>query len=230
MKKIIEVNNLTIKAKKDRKTIIENLSFDLFEGEVVLLKGRNGSGKSTIIKALVQEEKNKYLTSGNITYNQKLNITNLKKDKELYRYRTEIVYVPQTDDYSGHYNLTVKDVVSDSINSFAGEKVSLSEIESILLKFDFESGESVGERFNMKSNPSKLSGGQQRILTFLANVIGRPGAYLYIIDEPLNNLDYKNIPTVAALIKEMHYKHPESAFIIVTHNEHFDFINRTIEI
>ena len=230
MKKIIEVDNLTIKAKKDRKTIIENLSFELFEGEVVLLKGRNGSGKSTIIKALVQEEKNKYLTSGNITYNQNLNITNLIKDKELYRYRTEIVYVPQTDDYSGHYNLTVKDVVSDSINSFAGEKVSLSEIESILLKFDFESGESVGERFNMKSDPSKLSGGQQRILTFLANVIARPGAYLYIIDEPLNNLDYKNIPNVVALIKEMHYKNPKSAFIIVTHNENFDFISRTIEI
>lgn len=230
MNKVIEVKNLTIRTKKEDRLIVDNLSFSIFEGEVVLLKGRNGSGKSTLIKALMQEERKKYFVSGNIIFKDELDILNIKKDKELMKYRSQIGYVPQNDDYSGHYNLTVSDVILDSKNSFNGIKVNLNDIEKVLSKFDFTQSDSLQEKFNMKSNPSKLSGGQQRILTILSNILSRPGAPLYIIDEPLNNLDSKNIPTVVDLIKRLHSNFPKSSFLIVTHNELFDFITRTITI
>lgn len=231
MEKTIEVINLTVKSKKENKIIIDNLSFDLFEGEVVLLKGRNGSGKTTLIKSLIREDYNKYNISGNIAFMNKINVINLKKDREIMNYRSQISYVPQNDDYSGHYNLNVADVIQDSINSFRGQKLTLNEIEEKLTSFDFVDSEGGGlKRFTLESNPSKLSGGQQRILTILSNVLSRPGAILYIIDEPLNNLDSKNIPAVVDIIRELHLLFPKSSFLIVTHNEMFNFVNRVIEL
>ena len=215
MKKTIEVINLTVKSKKENKIILDNLSFDIFEGEVVLLKGRNGSGKTTLIKSLIREDYNKYNISGEIVFMDKINVINLKKDRELMNYRSQIGYVPQNDDYSGHYNLNVSDVILDSINSYSGKKVALKEIEKKLAGLDFDKGENVGlERFTFGSNPNKLSGGQQRILTIMSNVLSRPGAMLYIIDEPLNNLDSKNIPAVVGMIRELHLLFPKSTFLI----------------
>ena len=52
MKKIIEVKNLT-KEYKNLKAI-DNLSFDVFEGEILGLLGPNGSGKSTTINSILQ--------------------------------------------------------------------------------------------------------------------------------------------------------------------------------
>jgi len=231
MKKTIEVKNLTVRSKKEDKKIIDNLSFDILEGEVVLLKGRNGSGKTTLIKSLIHEDYKKYDISGNIVFVDKINVINLKKDRELMNYRSQIGYVPQNDDYSGHYNLNVSDVILDSINSFKGKKVALKEIEEKLAGFDFDKGENGGlERFTFSSNPNKLSGGQQRILTILSNILSRPGALLYIIDEPLNNLDSKNIPAVVGMIRELHLLFPKSSFLIVTHNEMFNFVDRVIEL
>lgn len=230
MNKSIEVHNLTIRTRKDEKVIVNDLSFNVNRGEVVLLKGRNGTGKSTIIKALMREDSTKYRIDGDIVVNGSIDILKLKKNKDLLKYRSQIGYVPQNDDYSGHYNLEIFDIFSDSINSFSGEKTSFEKIENILNKYDFEQTESNQEKFQMKSNPNKLSGGQQRILSILANIICRPGAFLYIIDEPLNNLDYKNIPIMVEMIRELHRNYPESSFLIVTHNELFDFIDRVVEI
>ena len=52
MKKIIEVKNLT-KEYKNLKAI-DNLTFDVFEGEILGLLGPNGSGKSTTINSILQ--------------------------------------------------------------------------------------------------------------------------------------------------------------------------------
>lgn len=230
MKKVIEIKELTIKTRNEDRTIIGNLSFDVFEGEVILLKGRNGSGKSTLIKALIQEDVKKYKVSGSILFYGELNVRNIKKDKDLMKYRSQLSYVPQRDDYSGHYNITVSDVIHDSINSFAGNKIDAKYIEEHLSKFKFEQIDGSNEKFSMQSAPNKLSGGQQRILTILANVLSRPGAPLYIIDEPLNNLDSKNIPNVVNIFRQLHLDNPKSSFLIVTHNELFDFIDRIIEL
>ena len=52
MKKVIEVKNLT-KEYKNLKAI-DNLSFDVYEGEILGLLGPNGSGKSTTINSILQ--------------------------------------------------------------------------------------------------------------------------------------------------------------------------------
>ena len=52
MKKIIEIKNLSFEYREGIRTI-NNISFDIFEGEYVAILGHNGSGKSTIAKLII---------------------------------------------------------------------------------------------------------------------------------------------------------------------------------
>ena len=52
MEEIIQIKNLSFEYKKGIKTI-DNVSFDIFEGEYITILGHNGSGKSTIAKLLI---------------------------------------------------------------------------------------------------------------------------------------------------------------------------------
>lgn len=52
---MLSINNLTIVLGK--KTIFQNLSFEVARGECVLIEGKNGSGKSTLLRALIGQVK-----------------------------------------------------------------------------------------------------------------------------------------------------------------------------
>lgn len=64
---MLRVKNLTIR--KETKTILENVNFDLKEGNKILLVGPSGTGKSTFLKALLFFELG---DSGEIYFNNKL--------------------------------------------------------------------------------------------------------------------------------------------------------------
>ena len=63
---ILSINNLVYEAQCNR--IIDNISFDVYEGEFLSIVGPSGSGKSTILKILSTLISK---TSGNISYNKK---------------------------------------------------------------------------------------------------------------------------------------------------------------
>ena len=52
MEKILSVKDLSIAVKN--RTLVKNISFDIGEGDVVLLSGQNGVGKSSILKSIMQ--------------------------------------------------------------------------------------------------------------------------------------------------------------------------------
>ena len=53
---MLTIQNLTLIHKKDLTTLVENLSFTVMPGERLALIGEEGNGKSTLLRAILQEE------------------------------------------------------------------------------------------------------------------------------------------------------------------------------
>ena len=68
------------------------------------------------------------------------------------------------------------------------------------------------------------------MLSIISSVAVRENAKLFIIDEPLNNLDFANARKISNLITRIHKENPDAAILMVTHCRIFPAINRLITI
>ena len=160
-KKVIEIKNINKQINKKR--ILNNISFDIFEGDCVALIGPNGAGKTTLMNCLLG---NKFIDSGSIKINN-LQPTNNKLKKSVNVLPQENV-VPQ--------KLKVKELI-DFVKKLYKDHLSDEEIDN-LLRFDNKLKETFA---------SKLSGGQRRLLSFLLSLIGKPS--ILFLDEPTAGMD-----------------------------------------
>ena len=160
-KKVIEIKNISKQINKKR--ILNNISFDIFEGDCVALIGPNGAGKTTLMNCLLG---NKFVDSGSIKINN-LQPTNNKLKKSVNVLPQENV-VPQ--------KLKVKELI-DFVKKLYKDHLSDEEIDN-LLRFDNKLKETFA---------SKLSGGQRRLLSFVLSLIGKPS--ILFLDEPTAGMD-----------------------------------------
>jgi len=160
-KKVIEIKN--INKQINQKRILNNISFDIFEGDCVALIGPNGAGKTTLMNCLLG---NKFVDSGSIKINN-LQPTNNKLKKSVNVLPQENV-VPQ--------KLKVKELI-DFVKKLYKDHLSDEEIDN-LLRFDNKLKETFA---------SKLSGGQRRLLSFVLSLIGKPS--ILFLDEPTAGMD-----------------------------------------
>lgn len=160
-KKVIEIKNINKQINKKR--ILNNISFDIFEGDCVALIGPNGAGKTTLMNCLLG---NKFVDSGSIKINN-LQPTNDKLKKSVNVLPQENV-VPQ--------KLKVKELI-DFVKKLYKDHLSDEEIDN-LLRFDNKLKETFA---------SKLSGGQRRLLSFVLSLIGKPS--ILFLDEPTAGMD-----------------------------------------
>ena len=160
-KKVIEIKNINKQINKKR--ILNNISFDIFEGDCVALIGPNGAGKTTLMNCLLG---NKFVDSGSIKINN-LQPTNKKLKKSVNVLPQENV-VPQ--------KLKVKELI-DFVKKLYRDHLSDEEIDN-LLRFDNKLKETFA---------SKLSGGQRRLLSFVLSLIGKPS--ILFLDEPTAGMD-----------------------------------------
>lgn len=212
-KKVLEVKNLTLEYKS--KKVLEDISFDLYEGEIVLLSGANGSGKSSILSSIVGNLENVKSIKGNIIYDS----TDLLKEKDIQFFRRLVGYVKQSDDF--FEKTCIKEVLS-SVNLFGGYKMSVNEIKDLFIEYGFES--------YINENPLNLSGGQKRLLSILMALVRAKGSKLLLIDEPINNLDFNTACRVSNMITKIHKLNPHLSMLIVTHCHIFPIVDRVIKI
>lgn len=228
MDTILSVSNLRISLANGT-NIIDDVSFEIKSGEVVAIVGDNGAGKSTILKAIMREDSVHKKISGNISYCGGKNILEMN-DKELQEFRAKVAYVSQKDEYNNlGKKITVFDVMMDSAAVYSSKQYEKEDVKQLFDRYKLRIYDENGKPlFYEKSRPAKLSGGQQRLLSIVSAVAVRENAKLFIIDEPLNNLDFKNARKISNLITRIHKENPDAAILMVTHCRIFPAITRLI--
>ncbi len=223
---MIKIQNLNITYKDTE--ILKDASLIISPGDVVLLEGKNGTGKSTLLKTMLGLDKIGRKASGEINLNNCSNVLNMN-NTELQKLRSSVAYLEQKDSYDAWVGQSVADVLYDEYAAYLNkEKLSIS--EKSFVEEEFSSSMLSEMNIKFKQKVSKLSGGQQRMLSIFASLWFRKGAPIFIIDEPLNNLDMKNVIHVSNMLNRIVRENKKAAFIIVSHCKIFPFINRVIEL
>lgn len=226
MEKVLSVKDLSIQI--DHRVLMRNISFEVGEGEVVLLSGTNGIGKSTLLKSILRNDMEGKDIDGEINIRGfgnvlDLNITDIQKC------RASVAYVPQKDEYSIMGNIRVRDIFSESLEANNKNILDNNEVNDLIDKWIPRKSDNK-RVFDAKSKPGKFSGGEQRLLNILSVIATRPNAELLLIDEPLNNLDYVNARNISNLINKVIRENPKISVIMISHCRIFPFITREIRL
>lgn len=196
----IEVKNLTKKYQTGDIEIVavNNISFEINKGEIVVIVGESGAGKTTLLNLLGGMDN---ATFGKIIIDGK-DIANYN-EKQLTEYRrNDIGFVFQ------FYNLIQ--------NLNAVENVELAtQICSNTLNAEMII-EQVGLADRKYNFPSQLSGGEQQRVSIARAIAKNPK--LLLCDEPTGALDYKTGKEILKLLQDMARKNNMTVFII-THNQ-----------
>ena len=179
-------------------TALDNTNFEIEKGELVVIVGPSGAGKTTALNLLGGMDK---LTSGQIIVDGKE--INKLKNKEMIRYRREdIGFVFQF--YNLVQNLTALENVELATQIC---KNSLNPKEVL---------EKVGLRERMNNFPSQLSGGEQQRVAIARAIAKNPK--LLLCDEPTGALDYKTGKQILKLLQDTSRKE-NMTVVIITHNQ-----------
>lgn len=195
----IEFKNVTKQYKMGEVVInaLNNTNFEIEKGELVVIVGPSGAGKTTTLNILGGMDT---VTYGDVIVDGK-NIANLK-GKELIKYRREdIGFVFQF--YNLVQNLTAKENVELAAqickNSIEPERVI----------------EKVGLMDRKNNFPSQLSGGEQQRIAIARAIAKNPK--LLLCDEPTGALDYKTGKQILKLLQDTCRKE-NMTVLIITHN------------
>ena len=191
MKKIIEVKNLT-KEYKNLKAI-DNLSFDVYEGEILGLLGPNGSGKSTTINSILQLLN---YSSGSIK------IFGHEMKPDAYEIKKDIGVIFQ--EVAVFQELTVY----ENIDYFCGLYIN---DKAIRQKYVMDAINLVGLNEFIKFYPKQLSGGLLRRLNIACGIAHKPK--LIFLDEPTVAVDPQSRNNILDGIKKLR---DEGATIVYT--------------
>ena len=181
---LLSVENLSFSI--DGTKLLKNITFSLEKGSLTLVAGKNGSGKSMLLKCLKGLEKPE---EGIIEVNGKV----LKKERErmkafgLVFQDTSLEIVGSTvrkDIAFGLENLRMeRDIIQEKTNRM----VSLFALEKI-----------------QDLPPSVLSGGEKRRLSIAGVLAMEPE--IILMDEPLANLDYPSVKMVLSTLVQLKEK------------------------
>ncbi len=173
---------------------LQEIDFEIKNGEKIVLLGNNGCGKSTILKimaGLLYPKKGRYL------YKDK-EITKKYLKKYSKDFRKEVAILFQNPDIM-LFNPTVKDEILFSLKEMGLD----TDVDEILKKFDILHLE--------KRNPLTLSGGEKQKVAFAAIFVANPS--LLLLDEPTANLDPKSTGWLIDFINSL-----DITTVISTHN------------
>ena len=187
MANLVEIRDLKVEATTDsgrRVEIINGVSFDIDEGEIVALIGESGSGKTTIALTLMGHTRpGCRISGGSISVAGKDMVTLSEKQRAKVR-GTEVAYVPQSAAAAFNPAATIMDQVIEVTRIhglMSADEARLRAVE-LFRALSLPEPETIGSRY-----PHQVSGGQLQRLSAAMALIGDPK--LVIFDEPTTALD-----------------------------------------
>ena len=185
------ISNLSLILKKDLRVLIKDFSLTVNKKDKIGIIGEEGNGKSSLLKAIYnQEEASKYLEiKGTI---------NIKNEK--------IGYLPQ---------MIEKELLEKSVNELLNEKIDYSLLDYKKYYFYIDKF-SLDEEKLLSSSllVGNLSGGERIKLFLLIELMKEPTVLL--LDEPSNDLDLLSLNLLEELIINL-----DIPVIFISHDEHF---------
>lgn len=178
---------------KKKKTILEDISLEIMDGERLVLLGDNGAGKSTLLRSIARLNK---ISSGKITQNINPKFGNKRASRAWFK---EVGIVYQNPDYQLFMETVRKEI------EFSGKEKDWNDyiIEVFSLKK------------LLRRHPFSLSQGQKRRLTIALTLAAKPK--LLLLDEPTVGQDYQGLLEIIDILNKVHVE-TKNTMLTISHD------------
>lgn len=183
--------------------VLNQISTQIYQGEVVVIIGPSGSGKSTFLRSLNLLEEP---TSGAI-YFEGQNITDPKNNINKYRQKIGMVFQ--------HFNLFPHKTILENMTLAPIKLLKLSKAEADAKAMELLKRVGLEEKAN--AYPNQLSGGQKQRIAIVRSLCMNPDVILF--DEPTSALDPEMVGEVLQVMREL--AQDGMTMVVVTHEMGF---------
>ncbi len=181
----------------DGTTAVNDFSLEIEDKEFIILVGPSGCGKSTTLRMIAGLES---ITKGEMKIGERVVNSVAPKDRDIAMVFQSYALYPHMSVYKNMaFGLELRKMPKDEIDKRVREAAKILDIEHLL-----------------KRKPRALSGGQRQRVALGRAMVRSPSVFL--LDEPLSNLDAKLRTTMRTEIKKLH-KRLGTTFIYVTHDQ-----------
>ncbi len=191
-------------------TVIDDLTFEIKQGDMISIMGPSGSGKSTFLNIIGLLDNN---YGGNYIF-EEVDCRSMTNKERAYMRNTKIGFVFQSfhliRDLSALENVKMGMVIANSKRKIR-EKISKKKMNQKAV----ELLKTLGLEDVMEKKASKLSGGQQQRVAIARALINDPDFILS--DEPTGALDQKTGKEIMDILKNLNQK--GKTILIVTHDQ-----------
>ena len=196
---VLKINNIS--AGYGSTTVINSFSFAINQGEILSITGRNGVGKSTLLKSIMGVIP---IKSGNLFFQNEDISTKSSSDRSM----LGISYVPQGREIFSSLSVEENILLPILVRNKIDLKIKLNEIYKLFPILE-----------EKKNNAgSSLSGGQQQQLAIARALVSDPKVIL--LDEPSEGIQPSIVKFIAETVQKIS-KTLKTAFIVVEQNISF---------
>lgn len=197
-KKLVELKNVSLtfnKGKSNEVKAIDDVSFDIYEGEIFGLVGESGSGKTTIGRSILKLYD---IDSGTVTFAGN-DISSLK-GKDLHEFRKTAQMIFQDPQASLNGRMKIRDIIAEGIDIHKLAKTKEEREAKVKELIDF-----VGlNEDHLSRYPHEFSGGQRQRIGIARALAVNP--HFIVADEPISALDVSIQAQVVNLMQKLQHE------------------------
>lgn len=197
-KKLVELKNVSLtfnKGKSNEVKAIDNVSFDIYEGEIFGLVGESGSGKTTIGRSILKLYD---IDSGTVTFAG--NEISSLKGKDLHDFRKTAQMIFQDPQASLNGRMKIRDIIAEGIDIHKLAKTKEERESKVKELIDL-----VGlNEDHLSRYPHEFSGGQRQRIGIARALAVNP--HFIVADEPISALDVSIQAQVVNLMQKLQHE------------------------